>query len=105
MNTTLSELSSHSGENQYTFNDDNSDDGIDSDNDNSNDALAYTDKLTESLNKLHSAIFEYNTIVNRVLVKKDILDRMLKNDSHADSNITSYREILDDSITILSLYI
>lgn len=104
MNTTSSELSSRRGENSYIFNYDSdsdhdkySDDDIDS-----NVGLAYTDKLTESLNNLQSAILEYNTIVNQVLVKKDILDRTLNN-SPPDSNIIVYKEILDASITILSL--
>ena len=101
MNTTSSELSSRRGENSYIFNYDS-----DSDHDKySDDGLDYTDKLTESLNNLQSAILEYNTIVNQVLVKKDILDRTLNNDSPPDSNSIVYKEILDASITILSLYI
>lgn len=103
MNTTLSELSTRRGENSYTTSYDS-----DSDHDKDyNDSLAYTDKLTESLNNLQSAILEYNTIVNQVILKKDILDRRLHNDSSSptDSNIIVYKEILDASITILSLNI
>ena len=107
MNTTSSELSSHRGENSYTpsYDSDSDHDKYSDDDIDSNDGLAYTDKLAESLNNLQSAILEYNTIVNQVLVKKDILDRTLNNDSPPDSNSIVYKEILDASITILSLYI